>query len=83
MVVVKEFFLSWRRGMVKSMSRFCCFDCAGIGFGGDGSGTDDDDDDGGGGSDDRCTGGLSLSFFCDILTIDFYFFMQINLHLYV
>ena len=58
--------------MVKSMSQFCCCDCVGIGFGGDGSGSDDDDG-GGGGSDDRCTGGLSLSFFCDILTIDFYF----------
>ena len=37
--------------MVTSMSRFCCFDCDGIGFGGDGSGSDDDGG-GGGGSDD-------------------------------
>ena len=72
MVVVKDFFLSWRRGTVKSMSQFCCCDCVGIGFGVDGS---DDDDGGGGGSDGRCTGGLLWFFFCNILTIIFLFFL--------
>ena len=83
MVVVKEFFLSWRCGVVKSMSQFCCCDCVGIGFGGDGSGSGSGSDDGGGGgSDGRCTGGLSWFFFCHILTIDFYFFF-IQLYIYI
>ena len=62
-------FLWWCCCVVKSILWFCRRDCIVICFIGDGSGGG-----GGGGSGGRCTGGLSWSFFCDILTIDFYIF---------